>query len=422
MPSRAHLSFALAAVVGAGLLGAPSASAAEDPSYAPASACQREFVPASSFGDIAGSTHGLSIDCLQWYGVANGKTPGSYAPTEAVRRDQMASFLVRALAELRVALPAGEDRFTDLEGNPHRENVERLAAAGIVKGTGDGLYGPAQAVTRGQMATMLLGALDRFLPPVGRTRADWFSDDDGTTHEANIDQAHYVRLVQGIVPPQNTGDSEFPSIKRGIFRPQDAVRRDQMATFVGRVVDKGVLHALGGLGNPYPAGTGVLLRDGWELTLLGADDHANAEVEAHEPGDQVPDDKTLMVYRVRATYRGDGSSRFGGEQRLQSGTIIDVRGHGVPPHPFDPGYSAAGRPCGTIPYELPDPEASRGETIEGNLCFAYPGGSQPDAENAPPSLKDAAWGKPTRPHFGGSYVRAEPQPGEEQAPYAPPKS
>jgi hypothetical protein len=56
-------------------------------------------VPAGGtyFVDTAGNTHEAAIDVAFELGLPVGTAPTQYAPGEDVRRDQMASFLVRLL-------------------------------------------------------------------------------------------------------------------------------------------------------------------------------------------------------------------------------------------------------------------------------------------------------------------------------------
>jgi hypothetical protein len=63
----------------------------------------------------------------------------------------MASFLARALN-----LPAAtEDFFADDAGSVHEADINRVAAAGITLGCGNGNFCPAKVVTREQMAAFL---------------------------------------------------------------------------------------------------------------------------------------------------------------------------------------------------------------------------------------------------------------------------
>jgi hypothetical protein len=49
------------------------------------------------FADDDGSVHEPAIDRLAVRGVVQGRQDGSYGPQAGVRRDQLASFLARAL-------------------------------------------------------------------------------------------------------------------------------------------------------------------------------------------------------------------------------------------------------------------------------------------------------------------------------------
>jgi hypothetical protein len=78
-----------------------------------------------------------------------------YCPTDFVTREQMASFLARALR-----LPsASTDFFTDDEASPHEADINALAAAGVTLGCGGGRYCPLDFVSREQMAAFLERAL-----------------------------------------------------------------------------------------------------------------------------------------------------------------------------------------------------------------------------------------------------------------------
>ena len=84
-------------------------------------------------------------------------------------RNQMASFIARALN-----LPAAtEDHFDDDDGQTHEADINRLAEAGITGGCAEDLYCPTAPVYREQMASFLSRALD-----YADTEADYFTDDE----------------------------------------------------------------------------------------------------------------------------------------------------------------------------------------------------------------------------------------------------
>ncbi len=87
-----------------------------------------------------------------------GTDPLRYCPQDPVTRSQMASFLVRAF-DLDAAAPAG---FADTAGNTHEPDIDALAAVEITVGcdTDPLRYCPNDPVTKGQMASFLVRALD----------------------------------------------------------------------------------------------------------------------------------------------------------------------------------------------------------------------------------------------------------------------
>ncbi len=107
------------------------------------------------FVDDASSIHQGDINRLAAAGITLGCAAGRFCPTATVRRDEMASFLARAL----LLPPTSTDHFTDDARNQHQQNINRLASAGIAGGCAAGRYCPAGTVTRGQMAAFLYRAL-----------------------------------------------------------------------------------------------------------------------------------------------------------------------------------------------------------------------------------------------------------------------
>jgi hypothetical protein len=108
------------------------------------------------FDDIANTPFRNDIIWLAESGITAGCAAGKYCPTAQVKRDQMASFLSRAL-ELTGTAP---NAFSDDNGNIHELNINRLAAAGVTSGCGGTNYCPKVNVTRDQMAAFLKRAFD----------------------------------------------------------------------------------------------------------------------------------------------------------------------------------------------------------------------------------------------------------------------
>jgi zinc D-Ala-D-Ala carboxypeptidase len=113
-------------------------------------------VQAATFTDIASSPFREDIEWLAARGVTYGCGNGRFCPTHAVTREQMASFLVRMFGY--TTLPAG-DPFSDDNGSQHEGDINRLYAAGVTTGCGVGQFCPGRVVSREQMASFLARAL-----------------------------------------------------------------------------------------------------------------------------------------------------------------------------------------------------------------------------------------------------------------------
>ena len=171
-------------------------------------------VPAFPLVDARFSSFEDDIVWVYEQGITTGCSPERYCPTDPVTREQMAIFLDRALD-----LPTtATDFFSDDEGRTGEAAINRVAAAGITSGCGPGLYCPTGNVTRGQMASFLARAFD--LPA---TTTDFFTDDDGTTHEANIDRVAAAGITSGCGPTT--------------YCPTANVTRGQMAAFLRRALE-----------------------------------------------------------------------------------------------------------------------------------------------------------------------------------------
>ena len=109
-----------------------------------------------TFGDDDGNPFEADIEWLASEGITQGCAVDRFCPEAPVTRGQMASFLVRSLD-----LPASAtDAFTDDSASPHQADINALANAGVTTGCGPGVFCPDVAVTRQQMASFLTRALD----------------------------------------------------------------------------------------------------------------------------------------------------------------------------------------------------------------------------------------------------------------------
>jgi hypothetical protein len=98
---------------------------------------------------------------MQKLGVVTGTTRTSFGPFERVRRAQIAAFLNRLLQVNGDAAIGDRDYFTDDDASTHEADINAIAEARIVRGVGYGRFRPEAAVTRGEMAAMLTRYLQR---------------------------------------------------------------------------------------------------------------------------------------------------------------------------------------------------------------------------------------------------------------------
>lgn len=114
------------------------------------------------FVDDDGSLFEDDIDAISAFGVTTGCNPprnDAFCPNRSVSRAEMATMLARLFA----FEPGDEDHFTDDDASPHEGDINAIADAGVTFGcnppANDG-FCPDQPVTRAQMASFLVRALD----------------------------------------------------------------------------------------------------------------------------------------------------------------------------------------------------------------------------------------------------------------------
>jgi uncharacterized protein YkwD len=108
------------------------------------------------FYDTHGTIFGDDITWLVQSGITTGCASGYFCPTSAVTREQMASFLTRA-SHLP---PTAGDYFVDDATSGHQPDINSAAESGVTRGCAQWLYCPGTNVTREQMATFLARALN----------------------------------------------------------------------------------------------------------------------------------------------------------------------------------------------------------------------------------------------------------------------
>ncbi len=206
----------------AGLLG--TASVAGATTVDPSTACPGPLDHVS-FEDVPDdSTHAREVGCASWWEVAIGGTDGWFEPAATTRRDQVASIVARLVDRLGGVLPGyAPNPYRDVDpGSPHVDAIARITAVGIAQGTGDRNFDPDRSMTRAQMATLVVHAYEYARGMALPTGPDYFTDDEDSVHEDEIDKAALAGFVAGV------GD--------GRFDPERALRRDEAAAFAVRAL------------------------------------------------------------------------------------------------------------------------------------------------------------------------------------------
>jgi peptidoglycan-N-acetylglucosamine deacetylase len=165
-----------------------------------ARACPAAVRFSAGFRDVAAQhPHLHAILCAARRGVVGGRTATTFAPASALTRGQAASMLHRSLVANGIDPgAAGSVGFSDLGTSPHRRNIEQLAATGIIEGRRDGTFRPSDPIRREQMASMLVRLLERgygHVLPLGPSFRDV---DPASVHATSIRKLVGAGVTRGV--------------------------------------------------------------------------------------------------------------------------------------------------------------------------------------------------------------------------------
>ena len=201
----------------------------------PQEACP-DGLPSSGFNDVAGNVHRFAIDCAVWYGVVKGANAFRDEPARAVTRGQAASLLAGLVARAGRLPATAPNAFRDDEGSVHEANIDKMASLGLVRGVDGIRYAPDRLVTRGQVATLLVGVQEFLTRSALPQRATPFTDVLLDVHRNSIEKAYTAGLVRGTSPTT--------------YSPGGPTRRDQAASLLARelqeLVDAGAIEPMRG--------------------------------------------------------------------------------------------------------------------------------------------------------------------------------
>ena len=190
------------------------------------------------FCDDDDSVHQPGIERVAEWGITTGCDPGDpylFCPNRPVTRAQMAAFLYRAVARAGGGDPpaAGEAELSDVPADAwYRAYAQWAVSAGVFAAPG-GVFDPNAAVTRADMAAMLVAAFDH-LSLAGRSASardpavrGIFADMGAQDRDIQLaaESLHQVGVTRGCASAPLR------------YCPDRPVTRAQMATFIVRALN-----------------------------------------------------------------------------------------------------------------------------------------------------------------------------------------
>lgn len=168
-------------------------------------------------------THGPAIEALVDAGVLQGCTAERYCPGASLPRGDLAVAIAAAL-ELPTAAQLQDAPFPDVPvSDPRAGAIAAVDAAGVLHGYTDGSFGPEEALSRAQLASVLVRG---FQVPDATERAGFADVPPGSTHADAIDAIAETGITKGCDGGQR-------------FCGHEDVRRDRIASFLARGIELG---------------------------------------------------------------------------------------------------------------------------------------------------------------------------------------
>lgn len=171
-----------------------------------------------TYGDTAGHWAEASIERWSGYGIIQGSN-GKFDPDGQLTCAQLATILARLL-KLPAAKAAG---FIDNPADAwYYGAINRCAAAGILKGNGDGTVTPNASITRERAMVMLARALG--IEPLSRPDLSRYAD---AAHVSPYAQGYLAALIEAGIVGGVTADR---------LAPQDNITRAATVTILDRAI------------------------------------------------------------------------------------------------------------------------------------------------------------------------------------------
>jgi subtilisin family serine protease len=141
-----------------------------------------------AFRDIQGTRYAAEIQWLAERGILPGCGSERFCPGQSTNRTAIAIVLDRALD----LAPTNRDYFTDDEGHRQEDTFNRVRAVKLMAACAPSRFCPGNVVRRAELAAIVARAFD---PPA--TAEDFFSDDEGKPYEDAVNRVVAAGLMDG---------------------------------------------------------------------------------------------------------------------------------------------------------------------------------------------------------------------------------
>lgn len=294
-----------------------------------------------TYGDTAGHWAEASIERWSGYGIIQGSN-GKFDPNGQLTCAQLATILARLLK-----LPAAKDAgFSDNKADAwYYDAINRCAAAGILKGNGDGTVTPEAPITRERAMVMLARALG--IEPLRNPDLTRYTDAAQVSAYA---QGYLAALIEAGIVGGVTADR---------LAPQDNITRAATVTILDRAISTYADEA----GETVKVdGKGIVLVVAENVKITGAPEGtkivvADGATGLTVNGKSVSDNQTYIVPK---TTTSSGSSSSGGHSHSYDATT-----HKCSCGAFDPAVVATiGNTNGYLTLKEAVTAATNGQTVK----------------------------------------------------------
>ena len=157
-------------------------------------------VSKKQFSDVPSSKYfAEAVYDLAERNIIGGYPDGTFKPGNSITRGQAAAMIAKLmkLDTDNVKNP----RFKDVSrGNGYYKAIAAMAEKGIIRGYGDGRFGPNDPITRGQMASILVKAFDLPRYDFSSHKSPFEDVKKGTGHDSNILNIYRLGITGGTAP------------------------------------------------------------------------------------------------------------------------------------------------------------------------------------------------------------------------------